>query len=406
MLALKKMQRRNLNPAFTFRHVKELYPVFWNTSVQMVRLIEETINNNLQKNNDQNREEEKGGGHSNNNNSNIINIADWSNRATLDIIGSTQMDRDFGSLHDPNNRLVKEYKKIFSDPPRWAQILQLLLSTLAPKLIPHLPFKRDRELREGREYITAVSRGMVQEKKQQHKNNGDRSADILSVAIESGVFTDESLVDHLMTFLVAGHETTATALQWTAYILCKRPDIQKRLREEIRANLPSISDPAAPQITANQVDSLPYLSAVCSESLRFYPPVPTTMREAARDTRILDTFVPKGTTIILAPTATNLDPQLWGPDADTFNPERWMGPGRAKSGGAESNYAFLTFLHGPRSCIGASFAKSELLCLVATLVGRFEMELVDPNFEPEPRQGITMPPKGGVEMRIKVLEGW
>ena len=81
---------------------------------------------------------------------------------------------------------------------------------------------------------------------------------------------------------------------------------------------------------------------------------------------------------MVVPWAINRDPAHWGPDAGIFNPDRWMGPGRAGSGGASSNFAFMTFFHGPRSCIGESFARTEMACLLAVLVGRFEMELEDP----------------------------
>ena len=86
--------------------------------------------------------------------------------------------------------------------------------------------------------------------------------DIISVALRSGTFTEENLIDQMMTFLAAGHETTATALQWTIYALCKHPDIQARLREEIRTKLPSVSSGSLEGISAATLESLPYLNAV------------------------------------------------------------------------------------------------------------------------------------------------
>ena len=83
-----------------------------------------------------------------------------------------------------------------------------------------------------------------------------------------------------------------------------------------------------------------------------------------------------------------------------------MAPGMANSGGAESNYSNLTFLHGPRSCIGQGFSKAEFACIIAALVGRFEMELEDPYRGIEIGGGITAKPKGGLRVKVKALEGW
>jgi cytochrome P450 len=180
--------------------------------------------------------------------------------------------------------------------------------------------------------------------------------------------------------------------------------MQRRLREEIRSNIASFGTGSHTSISAATIDGLPYLNAVCNEVLRFYPSVALTIREAAKDTTILDTFIPKGTVVTIAPNATNHNPDLWGPDAGEFNPDRWIGPGKAKNGGAESNYAFLTFIHGPRSCIGQGFSKAELACLVAVMVGRFEMELENPDAELKIKNTITASPKDGVMVKLKILE--
>ena len=83
-----------------------------------------------------------------------------------------------------------------------------------------------------------------------------------------------------------------------------------------------------------------------------------------------------------------------------------MGPSKANSGGAESNYAFLTFLHGPRSCIGQAFAKAEFACLVAAVIGRFEFKNADKDFKLDIKGGVTARPRNGLHVRIKPLEGW
>ena len=227
---------------------------------------------------------------------------------------------------------------------------------------------------------------------------------ILSVAIESGGFTDEGLVNQLMTFLIAGHETTASALSWAICMLCKHPEVQSRLREEVRSLL---RDPRFPtsSISSNDIDSLPYLNAVCNEVLRLYSPVPVTVRVAAEDTTLVGHSIPKGTTIFISPWATNANKEFWGEDAADFNPDRWLGEGKANTGGVETNYAFLTFLHGPRSCIGQSFAKGEFACLLAAWTGTLETRFANSDYVIKVKNGLTPRPQD-FEVKMRVLEEW
>lgn len=163
---------------------------------------------------------------------------------------------------------------------------------------------------------------------------------------------------------------------------------------------------------ARTLESLPYLNGVCNETLRLYPTVPVTMRIAIRDSTILGKPIPRGTEVLISPWAINRNPKLWGPDADAFKPERWIDVGEDgtqkpnNSGGVDSNYCQLTFLHGPRSCIGQNFAKAELRCLIAAFVKAFEWEMIDPQEEIIPAGVITIKPKSGLHLKLRPLEGW
>lgn len=187
-------------------------------------------------------------------------------------------------------------------------------------------------------------------------------------------------------------------------MLCKHPQTQSRLRKEVRSLLPDPRSPAS-SISSDDIDSLPYLNAVCNEVLRLYPPAPVTVRVAALDTTLIGHFIPKGTTIFISPWATNANKGFWGEDAADFNPDRWLGKGKANTGGIESNYAFLTFLHGPRSCIGQSFAKGEFACLLAAWAGTFETRFVKADYVIKVSNGLTPRPKD-LEVRVQVLEEW
>ncbi|KAK6199034.1 hypothetical protein LQW54_010162 [Pestalotiopsis sp. IQ-011] len=404
-----KKQRRNLMPAFAFRHIKDLYPVFWRIGRGGVQVMTQSIFADVNKEN--NKPEGAVEAVAGRENTAVIEVGNWASRATLDIIGVAGLGRDFNSINDPHNEINETYRTVFQ-PSRQAQFLNLLSLFLPAFVIRNIPVQRNNDIDSAAKMIKSVCRELVVEKKEKLARNELTDVDILSVAIESGEFSDDDLVNQLMTFLAAGHETTASAMTWAIYMLSRYPEVQKRLRQEIRENLPS---PNGDQdVDSMQIDRLPYLNAVCNEVLRYYPPVPMTVRETVRDTSILGHPIPKGVRVILAPAATNLDTEQWGPDAAEFNPDRWIakdeGDRSAASGGAISNYSYMTFLHGPRSCIGQSFAKAEFACLLAQWVGRFEFELYNKEEEDEDKVlikgGITARPAKGMYVYAKVVDGW
>lgn len=400
-----KKQRKNLMPAFSYRQIKNLYPTFWSKSREMAQALSATIN---AKPEPAEEVKEKGNADADavEHAPGAVEVYDWSSRATLDIIGVSGMDRDFNSIHNPSNKLNQTYKTIFN-PGKIGRLIGLVAIFVPIQLLRMLPFKRNRVVSEACAYIKQVCRDLIVEKRQRlkaEKQESKSDIDIISVALGSGGFTDEDLVNQMMTFLLAGHETTATAMAWAIYVLCKHPDIQQKLRDEVRSKLPSLDD----DVTAAEIDNCHYLQAFCNEVLRVWAPVSLTMRVAAKDTSILGQFIPEGTPIILCPWAVNMSEQLWGADAKEFKPERWLdADGHTNNrGSADSNYSFLTFLHGPRSCIGQKFAQAEFACLMAAWVGRFETRFEDGGAlakgeEPEIQGGITSKPKGGLWVQLK-----
>lgn len=379
-------------PAFAFRHTKELYPVFWTKAREAVdAMTDHIIRNSI-------TEGQEGS---------VVEVGAWASRATLDIIGVAGLGRDFGAIDNPDNELTQTYSAMFR-PSTQGRIIALLAQFLPGWFIDRIPMQRNNDIRGAVRYIRSVCADLIRSKKQHLSHSKNTDVDILSVALESGTFTDEALIDQLMTFLLAGHETTAASMTWAAYLLAKHRDVQLRLREEVRAHLPPIT--GTETVSSVDIDHLPYLNAVCNEVLRYMAPVSVLSRDAARDTNIQGHFVPKGTRIILSPWAVNKSTAMWGEDALEFKPERWLGEKAAGNGGASSNYAFMTFLHGPRSCIGKEFAKAEFACLLASWAGKFDMELFNEEERDEKnieiKGGITSRPSKGMYLRLKVLEGW
>jgi cytochrome P450 len=395
-----RAQRKNLMPAFAFRHIKDLYPVFWDKSREVVQAMTTTVRADAARAG----ETAAPAGDA------VLQVEDWASKATLDIIGVAGMGQDFGAIRDPDALLSRTYKTVFK-PSRSARLLGFVALVVPDWIVRRIPVARNGEIEKAASTIREVCRNLVRAKKEKLDKGQLTDVDILSVALESGGFTEDNLIDQMMTFLAAGHETTATSMIWAIYLLCSNPDVQTRLRKEIRANLPSIDDNTT--ITSQEIDRMPYLNAVCSEVLRYSPPVPLTLREAARDTTIVGVHIPKGTRVMLVPLANNRNEDQWGPDTHKFNPDRWMPSDdnpHSANGGASSNYAFMTFLHGPRGCIGSGFARSEFACLLAAWVGRFEFELNDEREYDEKnlviRGTATAKPANGLFVKTRIVEGW
>ncbi|PMB64069.1 Protein LUTEIN DEFICIENT 5, chloroplastic [Beauveria bassiana] len=394
-----RRQRRHMLPAFNFRHIKDLYPVFWDKSREVAQAMTKSVHG---------REGQ-------------LHVSHWASLATLDIIGMAAMGRDFSAIRDPENPLVAQYTNVFEGQSLLRVFLVLGL-VLPQWLIEELPIKRIRQFRDAMRAIRSVCQDLIEEKRaklqaQKQDKTAQPDVDILSIALESGQFTDVGLQNQLMTFFAAGHETTSVSLTWAIYALCLKPAMQTRLRAEVRAHLPSVDDAGA-ALTSVDFDRLPYLNAVVNETLRRYPSVPVTGRVAMQDTSVLGVPVARGTSVTIPQWAINVDKTLWGDDAEDFNPDRWLdartsddgGVTLNNTGGSNSNYALATFLHGPRSCIGAAFAKGEFACLLAALVGRFEFELVDKTLmDPDKlkvKGGVTIKPADGLHVIARVVPGY
>jgi cytochrome P450 len=194
------------------------------------------------------------------------------------------------------------------------------------------------------------------------------------------------LRDNLLTFIVAGHETTALTLAWALYLLAFDPEVQERAAAEARAVL---SGRAA---TAADLPRLPYIRQVADEALRLYPPAALLSRTALVHDSLGGRVVLPGDTIMLPVYALHRHHLLWD-DPDAFDPDRFA-PGVTRD-----RYAFLPFGGGPRICIGAGFALQEAVIILATLLDRLEFTLT--TRQPEPRMILTLRPQGGVWLNVR-----
>lgn len=194
--------------------------------------------------------------------------------------------------------------------------------------------------------------------------------------------TDAELRENLLTFIVAGHETTALTLAWALYLCAFDQGVQARARNEAQSVL------GLRAAGAVDVPRLGYVRQVVEEALRLYPPGGFLSRTAQAEDRLSAAVIRPGDTVMIPVYGLHRHRKLWN-DPDAFRPDRW-----ADRAGID-RYQFLPFGDGPRICIGARFALQEAVVILATLLARFRFTAV-PGRRPDPVMILTLRPEGGV----------
>ena len=203
--------------------------------------------------------------------------------------------------------------------------------------------------------------------------------------------SDPQILNNLLTFGAAGHETTAKALTWALYLLARAPEWQQRLRDEV------LRVAGHGPIEAEHVDALTITRQIVKETMRLYPPAPVLGRMTKEETTIGGHTLPAGAMLVIPIYVVHRHRKLWD-DPDRFDPARFA-PER------ERNYAraqFMPFGVGPRTCIGMGFAMIEAVVLLAMLV-RDTSFSCDASLAPEPLSRVTLRPKGGMPLSINML---
>ena len=381
-----KRQRKSVASAFTGKNIRDLVPIFWSKANHFVTAAAATMDVTTAT--------------GSKSRSGTVEINALAQRITLDIIGKACFGRDLNTIVNSDDELAQQYAVILDPGRRQYQTLFFLINAFLPEwLVKIIPWERNQEVIRASQNLRTISRRIIAEKRAAIAEKNVEGVDILSVLMKSRTFDDDGLVDQLLTFLAAGHETTSTAITWASYLLAEHPEVQERLRSELKNHLGEAGWNRP--IDASLLDKMDYLAAVCDEILRLYPTIPVTARVVARPegTFIRDQHIPQGTFIVLSPWIMGRSSQF-GVDAGQFRPDRWLKGPKASTGGADSAYSKITFLHGPRSCIGQGFAREELKCLLAALVLRFHIEMANPGEEVVGDGIVTIKPKNGLKLRL------
>jgi cytochrome P450 len=264
------------------------------------------------------------------------------------------------------------------------------LRLLLPPIARYLPTPAMIEFRRSVRQLDKTVYGIITHRREAESDSGDLLSMLMQARDEDGSrMTDKQLRDEVLTFLLAGHETTALALSWTWYLLGQNPETEKNLHQE----LDRVLDGREP--TFADLPALSYAERVIKESLRLYPPAWGLARTVIKEFQLAGYHIPAGANVVMSTWVMHHDPRYF-PEPEKFDPDRWV-PEKAQK---LPKFAYFPFGGGPRQCIGASFAMMEATLLLATIAQRFQFR-AEPGHVVTPTPSFTLRPKQGIRMRIQ-----
>ncbi|KZO98275.1 cytochrome P450 [Calocera viscosa TUFC12733] len=372
-----KRQKRIMNPSFSPGQIRDVTPIFFDTANHLRDVLDGVLGTRSEKE---------------------LDVYTFSGRASLDIIGQAGFGYQFHSLDDAENELWSALHTMMLAMGQHPVTGQLRNQV---KWIRSIPLRINRLMKASLKTVQRIGMDLVHartEAVQQEiesktvEKNSIVGKDILSALVRSNMavdlaathrMSDEEVMAQISTMVTAGHESTAVNLSWTLLKLAENPHMQDKLRTEL-----SLVPEEAPSMDV--LNELPYLDMVIKESLRLCPPVPYTTRTAVHDDTLplsrpvmdkngisQDSIrVQAGDFVGIQIKAINTSKELWGIDGDKFIPERW-----SEDLGAANDIPgiwahMLTFIGGPRACIGYKFSIVELKALLFALIRAFEFACV------------------------------
>jgi cytochrome P450 len=304
-----------------------------------------------------------------------LDIAHEMMTLTIRIVAKSLFDVDMtGELAQPIFKAMAELQE-----------MQGAISILPSWLPTPAEFRRRKALREMDKLIYQI----IEARQASGADTGDLLSMLVAARDEDGQPMDTRQIrDEAVTLFLAGHETTANALNWTFTLLAENPDIETKLHEELdrvlAGRLPTLSD----------LENLPYTERVMKEAMRLYPPAWSIGRVAIKDVQIGDYFIPAGMRVSMFTYGLHHSPEFWD-EPERFDPDRFS-PERESS---IPKYAYLPFGGGPRVCIGNHFAMMEAKLILSTVASRYVLRL-EPNQKVGMAARITLNPDGGLPMTV------
>ncbi|TFK92491.1 cytochrome P450 [Polyporus arcularius HHB13444] len=386
-----RRQRKMLNPTFNINHMREMVPIFFNVADKLLRALESTIDARTSE----------------------VDMMSWMNRTALELIGQAGLGHSFDPLveqsADTYGSAVKSFIPALFSLSGYLHFYNYIegmvpasLRMLAAEWVPHRKFQRLRTIvntmHEQSVRLYNAKRAALEQGDGALKRQLGQGKDLMSILLRANFaassedrLSEEEVVAQISTLTVTATDTTSNALSRTLYTLAKHPEAQAKLRQELIA---AQDGRQGWSLDYDKLTSLPYLDAICRETLHLYTPAPYRFRETREDvvlplsepargldgTLITEIPLPKDTMVFVGIMSCNTNQAIWGEDAHEWKPERWLSPlpesvTKAKIPGVYSN--LMTFWGGGRACIGFKFSQLEMKVVLSTLVSRFHFELTE-----------------------------
>jgi cytochrome P450 len=309
-----------------------------------------------------------------------IDVTREMTRTTLDIVLATMLSASGASNPHRIERAIADYLESTS----WVMALTILG---APRWVPYPGMRKAARARDFLKQFVVDLTNEITYSEVFRK-------DLMSLLIRANdpqtgrLMSETDVRENILTFVMAGHETTALALTWTFYLLSLHPQIEERVRSEIATVT------GGTPVRGEHIDSLRYTQQVIQEAMRLYPPAPLIVREARRVLQLGTETIGPGTFVYVPVYAVHRHEEFWD-RPDLFDPDRFT-PEAIKT---RDRYVYLPFGAGPRVCIGMSFALMEATAVLAVVLSSLRLRL-RPGYIPQPKLRITLRPAGGMPMRL------
>lgn len=306
----------------------------------------------------------------------VLNVPDDMTRLTIDTIGLCGFNYRFNSFYSETlSSFIQSMVRALNES---------MLKTMRPKFIDKFMHKNRQQLEKDIQVMFELTDQIIA----QRKRDGNRGElDLLARMLEikdpdtGETLDDENIRYQMITFLIAGHETTSGLLSFTIYYLLKNPDVLQKAYEEVarvvQGDIP----------TYEEVTQLKYVRMVLNESLRLWPTAPAIVVYAKEDTTVGGKYlIEKGQGVMISLMDLHRDKEAWGEDAEEFNPERFRDSSKVP------HHAYKPFGNGQRACIGMQFALHEATLVIAMILQRFEL-VDEANYKLKIQQTLTIKPE-------------
>lgn len=323
-----------------------------------------------------------------------LDLQDVLERFAFDSVCSLVFGYDYDCLSKRSGRGERLYRAFEEAADLSVKRIKLPFS-LIWKLKKVFDVGSERRMRESMAIVKDYfAESLSQSKKTDAKKNIEKR-DFLSQFAKHGEWSNELLRDILINFVVAGRDTTPSALTWFFWVISSRPDVVGKILEELR--LIRASQEHGKSFTLDSIREMHYLHAAISESMRLYPPVSLLTRECKADDTLPDgTEVKKGWMVMYSPMAMGRMRRLWGEDCAEFRPERWLVDGVFRP---RNPFEYPVFHSGPRMCLGKEMAYVQMKAVAASILERLEMEVVEERGRHEIH--VTLRMEGGLPVRVR-----